>query len=157
MVGAGGFRHLYGYQTGRSQAPDGESAVPGFLDDYSFLGVALLDLYEASFEPRWLDVSLALAQDMVQLFEDSENGAFFSTLAADPSLVLRIKDDYDGAEPSGNSMAVTLLLRLARVRCSTAPVDRHGWPYSVMLMIWMLAHSTVTSCAEVELRTNALM
>ncbi len=52
---------------------------------------------------------------MIELFEDEQHGAFFSTAAGDSSLVLRIKDDHDGAEPSGNSIAALALLRLARM------------------------------------------
>ena len=52
---------------------------------------------------------------MRELFEDPQDGAFFSTTAGDPSLVLRMKDDYDGAEPSGNSVALSVLIRLAHL------------------------------------------
>jgi uncharacterized protein YyaL (SSP411 family) len=92
---------------------DGEAAIAGFLDDYAFFGNALVDLYEAVFEVRYLDVALQLGEKMRELFEDAEAGGFFSTAAGDESLVLRLKDDYDGAEPSGNSMAALLLLRLS--------------------------------------------
>jgi uncharacterized protein len=92
---------------------DGDSAIPGFLDDYAFFIGALLDLYEADFDPRHIDTAIALADKMRQLFEDTTNGAFFSTAAGDTSLVLRMKDDYDGAEPSGNAIALVDLLRLA--------------------------------------------
>jgi len=92
---------------------DGESAVGGFLDDYAFLATALLDLYEASFETYYFELAVQLATRMLELFEDQDAGGFFSTREGDPSLVLRLKEDYDGAEPSGNSVAVQLLLRLA--------------------------------------------
>ncbi|HUA17785.1 MAG TPA: thioredoxin domain-containing protein [Bryobacteraceae bacterium] len=94
---------------------DGEAAIDGFLDDYAFFANALLDLYEADFDPRHLETALALATKMRELFEDPEDGAFFSTAVGDPSLVLRMKDDYDGAEPSGNSVALLVLLRLAHL------------------------------------------
>ena len=94
---------------------EGESAIDGFLDDYAFLIAALLDLYEACFDVRHLEAAVALARKMCELFEDPEHGAFFTTTAGDPSLVLRMKDDYDGAEPSGNSMALLDLLRLAHL------------------------------------------
>ena len=92
---------------------DGEAAIDGFLDDYAFFIAALLDLYEADFNPQHLERALALAGKMRDLFEDPSNGGFFSTAAGDSHLVLRIKDDYDGAEPSGNSIALLDLLRLA--------------------------------------------
>ena len=92
---------------------DGEAAIPGFLDDYAFFIRALLDLYEADFDPAHVTAAMALTDKMRELFEDQIEGAFFSTAAGDSSLVLRMKDDYDGAEPSGNSVALLDLLRLA--------------------------------------------
>jgi uncharacterized protein YyaL (SSP411 family) len=94
---------------------DGEAAINGFLDDYAFLIAALLDLYQTSFDPRRIETALTLTNKMRELFEDSAEGAFFTTAAGDTSLVLRMKDDYDGAEPSGNSMALLDLLRLAHI------------------------------------------
>jgi hypothetical protein len=98
---------------------DGESAIDGFLDDYAFFINALLDLYETGFEAEDLRFAAELAARAMELFEDRENGAFFSTpvLGPDqrPDLVLRLKDDYDGAEPSGNSAMAMALLRLARI------------------------------------------
>jgi len=93
----------------------GEAAIPGFLDDYGLFVQALLDLYEAQFDRRHLDLAVRLTEKQRELFEDTGNGAFFSTPAADAALVLRIKEDYDGAEPSGNSITALNLLRLAQV------------------------------------------
>jgi len=93
----------------------GDGAIPGFLDDYAFFTQALLDLYETGFEWRDLDLAIRLTEKVAALFEDTEHGAFYSTAAGDPSLVMRIKEDYDGAEPSGNSIAVLNLLRLAQM------------------------------------------
>jgi uncharacterized protein YyaL (SSP411 family) len=93
----------------------GEAAIPGFLDDYSMFTQALLDLYEAQFDPRHLELALQLTEATRRLFEDTESGAFFSSNAGDPSVILRVKEDYDGAEPSGNSVAVKNLLRLAAI------------------------------------------
>ena len=94
---------------------DGDAAVEGFLDDYAFFIAALLDLYETDFNPRRLDTALALVEKMRELFEDSEGGGFFSTAQGDSSLVMRMKDDYDGAEPSGNAIALIDLLRLSHI------------------------------------------
>jgi uncharacterized protein len=94
---------------------DGEAAVPGFLDDYAMFATALLDLFEASFNPSYLETAIDLARRGVLKFEDAENGGFFSTAERAPDLLLRLKDDYDGAEPSGNSVATDLLLRLAHL------------------------------------------
>jgi len=96
----------------------GESAIDGFLDDYAFCGLAMLDLYEATFEARDFAWAVRLAERAIELFADMENGGFFSTAAgaaADDGALLRLKDDYDGAEPSGNSGMALLLLRLARM------------------------------------------
>ena len=92
---------------------DGEAAIGGFLDDYAFFIGALLDLYEADFDPSHIETAMTLMDKMRELFEDQADGALFSTAAGDSSLVLRMKDDYDGAEPSGNSVALLDLLRLA--------------------------------------------
>ena len=68
-----------------------------------------------SFDLRYLKLAVALTKKQCELFEDRAGGGFYSTAADDPDLVLRIKEDYDGAEPSGNSIAVLNLLRLARM------------------------------------------
>jgi uncharacterized protein len=92
---------------------DGDAAIAGFLDDYAFFIGALLDLYEADFDPRHIETAIQLTGKMRELFEDATGGAFFSTAAGDSNLVLRMKDDYDGAEPSGNAVALVDLLKLA--------------------------------------------
>jgi len=94
---------------------DGEAAIPGFLDDYAFFAQALLDIYETNFETYYLELAAQLAVRMRELFEDTEGGAFFSTAEGDSNLIMRMKEDYDGAEPSGNSIAALVLLRLARL------------------------------------------
>jgi len=94
---------------------EGEAAINGFLDDYAFFIAALLDLYEADFDPDHLAKAVALAAKMRELFEDPQQGGFFTTAGQDASLVLRMKDDYDGAEPSGNSVALLDLLRLTHL------------------------------------------
>jgi uncharacterized protein len=93
----------------------GEAAIPGFLDDYAAFVQGLIDLYETQFEPRRLELAIRLSEKQIELFEDGGHGAFFGSAAGDDSLVLRIKEDYDGAEPSGNSIAAMNLLRLAQV------------------------------------------
>lgn len=94
---------------------DGDAAIPGFLDDYAFYIQALLDLHETEFLASDLDLAARLAESMLVLFEDSASGGFFSTVEGDERLVLRMKEDYDGAEPSGNSIAILALLRLAQM------------------------------------------
>ncbi|MCW5964871.1 MAG: thioredoxin domain-containing protein [Bryobacterales bacterium] len=94
---------------------DGEAAIDGFLDDYACVAQGLLDLYEADFDPNHIVMALHLTERMIHLFEDTERGAFYSATAGDESLILRMKEDYDGAEPSGNSVAVLNLLRLSAI------------------------------------------
>jgi uncharacterized protein YyaL (SSP411 family) len=93
----------------------GDAAIAGFLDDYALFAQALLDLYETQFDRRHLDLAVRLTEKQRELFEDTEEGAFFSSAAGDSGLLLRVKEDYDGAEPSGNSVALMNLLRLAQM------------------------------------------
>ena len=101
----------------------GEAAISGFLEDYALLTQALLDLYEARFDRRDLEWAVRLAEIESALFEDLAGGGFFHSPAGDSSLVLRLKEDYDGAEPSGNSVAILNLLRLAQI---TGRTDFHA-------------------------------
>ena len=94
---------------------DGDSAIPGFLDDYAFFSQGLLDTHEATANPHYLDLAAKLATDMMDIFEDTERGGFYSTTVSDRNLVMRIKDDYDGAEPSGNSYTVQVLWKLGQI------------------------------------------
>ncbi len=94
---------------------EGDAAIHGFLDDYAMFAQALLDLYEAQFDFRHLDLAVKLTEKQRELFEDARDGGFFSSSAGDASLVMRVKEDYDGAEPSGNSVALMNLWRLAEM------------------------------------------
>ncbi|MGP8244259.1 MAG: thioredoxin domain-containing protein [Bryobacteraceae bacterium] len=93
----------------------GDAAIPAFLDDYALLAQALLDLYETQFDFRHLELAIRLMERAIELFGDASGGGFFNSGASDASLVIRLKEDYDGAEPSGNSVAVLNLLRLERI------------------------------------------
>ncbi len=93
---------------------DGEARFDGQLDDYAFLIQALIDLYEASFDVARLTDALRLTEEQNRLFYDDEKGGFFDTSGRDPSILVRTKEWYDGAEPSGNSVAILNLLRLAQ-------------------------------------------
>lgn len=109
--------HLYDAEGRRllRRMRGGHAAIDGFLDDYACVSQALLDLYEADFNPAHLVLATHLTERMRELFEDSESGAFFTAPADDAHLILRMKEDYDGAEPSGNSVAILNLLRLAAI------------------------------------------
>ena len=108
---------MYDSQTGilLRRYRQGEALIPGFLDDYALFTQALMDLYEAQFDRGYLDLAVKLTEKQRELFEDAEHGGFFSSAMGDSSLVLRVKDDYDGAEPSGNSITAMNLLRLAQI------------------------------------------
>jgi uncharacterized protein YyaL (SSP411 family) len=108
---------MYDAKTGRllRRYRQRDAAIPGFLDDYALFTQALLDLYETQFDTRCLQTAVKLAEKQSGLFEDREHGGFFSTAAGDASLVVRMKEDYDGAEPSANSVAALNLLRLAQM------------------------------------------
>ncbi|HTM49090.1 MAG TPA: thioredoxin domain-containing protein [Bryobacteraceae bacterium] len=93
----------------------GDAAIPGFLDDYAFFTQGLLDLYEADFHLPYLQAAIRLTEKQMEIFEDKSSGGFYSTAEGDASLVMRVKDDYDGAEPSGNSIAASNLQRLAQM------------------------------------------
>jgi uncharacterized protein YyaL (SSP411 family) len=88
--------------------------VPAVVDDCAFLGNGLLDLYETDFDPGWLTKAIELTDTMLKKFYDPKDGGFFMTGGDDPSVIIRAKEEYDGAEPSGNSIATLLLLRLAQ-------------------------------------------
>jgi len=92
----------------------GDAGIAAMLDDYAFLVQGLIDLYESTFEFRYLDSSIAITQQQCRLLEDGAGG-FFASDHEDASSLMRIKDDYDGAEPSGNSVALLNLLRLHRI------------------------------------------
>ncbi|GFG29853.1 hypothetical protein Cfor_04110 [Coptotermes formosanus] len=88
------------------------SPIPGFLDDYAFLIRGLLDLYEACFDPYWLEWAEVLQDQQDRLFWDDDGAGYFTSPAGDTSILMRLKEDQDGAEPSGNSVAASNLLRL---------------------------------------------
>lgn len=90
----------------------GESKVPGYLDDYAFAANGFLDLYESTFDARWLELSVALCEQMRQLFGDEKEHGFFYTCSRHTDLLVRDKTYHDGAVPAGNSIAAALLLRL---------------------------------------------
>jgi uncharacterized protein YyaL (SSP411 family) len=94
---------------------DGERDNVQLLEAYAFLLSGVFDLYEATLEPGHLDFAIALAEAMVAKFYDAENGGFWQSAVEAKDLILRVKDDYDGAEPSGNSIATLALLKLAAI------------------------------------------
>jgi uncharacterized protein YyaL (SSP411 family) len=94
---------------------DGAHDDVQLLEGYAFLLAGVIDLYEATLEPKPLDFAIALAEAMIVKFYDAANGGFWQGAAEAKDLILRVKDDYDGAEPSGNSVAALTLLKLAAI------------------------------------------
>ncbi len=93
----------------------GERDSVQLLSAYAHLCAGTLDLYEATLAPAHLSFAITLAEAMLAGFYDAANGGFYDSVGAGHELILRCKDDYDGAEPSGNSVAVLSLLRLAAI------------------------------------------
>lgn len=87
--------------------------IPGFLDDYAFLVQALLDLYEATFDANWLEWAVQLQETQDELFWDEGSAAYYTSPNTDQTVILRMKEDQDGAEPSGNTVSTWNLLRLS--------------------------------------------
>jgi uncharacterized protein YyaL (SSP411 family) len=94
---------------------DGARDSVQLLEGYAFLLAGVIDLYEATLEPEPLDFAIALAEAMIVRFYDAADGGFWQGAAGAKDLILRVKDDYDGAEPSGNSVATLTLLKLAAI------------------------------------------
>ncbi|MFZ0828197.1 MAG: thioredoxin domain-containing protein, partial [Verrucomicrobiia bacterium] len=94
---------------------DGERDSVQLLEAYAFLLSGVIELYEATLAPKHLDFAIELADAMLAKFYDAENGGFWQSAAGATDLILRVKDDYDGAEPSGNSVATLSLLKLGAI------------------------------------------
>jgi len=94
---------------------DGQRDHTQLLESYAFLLDGVIDLYEATLEPAHLEFAVALAESMLARFYDAQDGGFWQSTSDAKDLILRVKDDYDGAEPSGNSVAAMSLLRLAAI------------------------------------------
>jgi hypothetical protein len=94
---------------------DGRARIAGYLEDYAALGLAALAVYEITFDERWLRRARDMGASMVQWFWDDAAGAFFDTASDHEMLITRPKDVTDNAVPSGTSLAVELLVRLAEL------------------------------------------
>jgi uncharacterized protein len=92
---------------------DGVAKFNAYLEDYAFLVEGLVTLFETTGESRWLNEALALTDRMIDEFWDGESGGFFFTGKSHENLIVRSKDYFDNATPSGNSVAANVLLRLA--------------------------------------------
>ncbi len=97
----------------------GKAGLPSHLEDYAFMVWGLLNLYEATFNVRWLQEAIRLNEVMIEHFHDEENGGFFLTADDSEELIVRTKEAYDGVTPSGNSAAAYNLTRIARITGNT--------------------------------------
>jgi hypothetical protein len=94
---------------------NGDAAVSGYAEDYAYLTFGLLELFQADGDPAWLDWALKLQGRLDELFWDTVGGGWFSTTGADSSVLLRLKEEYDGAEPAASSIAVLNLLTISHL------------------------------------------
>jgi uncharacterized protein YyaL (SSP411 family) len=105
---------------------DGQAKLNAYLEDYAFYADGLLALYEATFDTRWFVAARALADTAIAQFADEQGAGFFDTSADHETLVTRPKDLYDNATPSGNSVAVDVLLKLTEVTGDASYRERAG-------------------------------
>ena len=113
---------------------DGQGKQPAFLEDYAFVTAGCIDLFEATHDLQWLHFALELERTLEELYADREGGAYFAVSADHEQMIAREKPNYDGAVPSGNSVAVMNLLRLGaltsrddyRQRARKAITSFHG-------------------------------
>ncbi|MDD3269045.1 MAG: thioredoxin domain-containing protein [Syntrophomonadaceae bacterium] len=103
---------------------EGEAVYPAYLDDYAYLIWAMIELYEASYDREFLQTALDLNNEMLRYFGDEDKGGLFIYGSDSEQLIARPKESYDGALPSGNSVAALNLLRLARLTGSTELEER---------------------------------
>jgi len=93
----------------------GDADIEAYAEDYACLIFGLIDLFQADADPIWLEWAITLQHRQDELFWDEEGGGWFSTTGQDPSVLVRMKEDYDGAEPSASSIAVMNLLVLSQL------------------------------------------
>jgi hypothetical protein len=129
---------------------DGERDSVQLLEGYAFLLDGVIHLYEATLEPKHLDFAIELAGALIAKFHDPANGGFWQSPAGTNDLILRVKDDYDGAEPSGNSVATLALLKLA------ALTGREDFRQPAEATLQLAAHRLQTQPAAMALMLHAL-
>jgi uncharacterized protein YyaL (SSP411 family) len=103
---------------------DSHAEIEGYAEDYAFLIFGLLELFQADSDPAWLEWAIVLQRRQDELFWDDRDAGWFSTTGRDASVLLRMKEDYDGAEPTASSMSVMNLLVLTHL---VEDPDRSAW------------------------------
>ena len=94
---------------------EGQAGIPGHIDDYAFMVLGMIELYQSTFEIEYLEKALEINEEMIGHFRDEKSGGFYFTADDAEQLLVRQKEFYDGAVPSGNSVAAYNLIRLARL------------------------------------------
>ena len=102
-----------------------DAGLASLLEDYAYLTLGLTDLYEATFEPRYLSAAIEFTNILIEHHWDDEQGGFFMTADDGEKLIVRSKDAYDGALPSGNAVSALNLVRLARLT-GNADFEEHA-------------------------------
>jgi hypothetical protein len=102
---------------------DSDAGVEAYAEDYAYLVFGLLELFQADADPQWLDWAVTLQMRQDELFGDPIEGGWFSTTGQDASVLLRLKEDYDGAEPAASSVGVMNLLVLSHLGVADAATD----------------------------------
>jgi uncharacterized protein YyaL (SSP411 family) len=110
---------------------DGEVKHKGIIDDYAYLVWAYIEMYEATLSLSYLQKAKACTEQMIRLFWDEEHGAFFMTGNDAEALIVREKEIYDGALPSGNSVAAVQMIRLARLTGDFTLLEKAETMYKV--------------------------
>ncbi|GBE19111.1 cellobiose 2-epimerase [archaeon BMS3Abin16] len=130
---------------------DGEAGIPGFLEDYAFLCWGLIELYETTFDAKYLSHAVAFTNMMILHFWDGVDGGFYHTAADGEELILRKKEVYDGATPSGNSVAMHNLLRLSRLTANAdfeARAEAVGRAFSKMVSQYPAGYTYLLSAVD---------
>ena len=109
--------HLWNRERGEllRRYRSGDAGIAGYAEDYAFLVFGLLELFQADGDVAWLDWALELQRAQDERFWDEKDGGWFSTTGHDPTVLLRLKEDYDGAEPSASAVSVLNLLTLTHL------------------------------------------
>jgi uncharacterized protein len=102
----------------------GDAAIEAYAEDYAFLVFGILELFQADGNSEWLDWALALQRAQDRLFWDAQDGGWFSTTGRDPSVLVRMKEEYDGAEPSASGVGVLNLLTLSHLTGNSVYEER---------------------------------
>jgi uncharacterized protein len=129
---------------------DGERDNVQLLEGYAFQLDGVIQLYEATLESSHLDFAIELAESLLAKFFDAANGGFWQSLAGANDLILRVKDDYDGAEPSGNSVATLALLKLAAI------TGREDFKHAAELTLQLFAHRLQSQPSGLAFMLHAL-